>query len=112
MVTFGALLDNILYALLGRGGVRERASLGTMLNPEKSPVLQSQESFLSLLEAFMPRDAWPLCVAADVDFADLGHRAWARQHGLVSSAGVFFYFEFVWSGLLYNVAQSALPGTQ
>lgn len=44
MVTIGSLTEQVLYALLGRKGDRERCTLGDLLCPSTSPVLESQEN--------------------------------------------------------------------
>ena len=112
LVTIGSFMDAVLYSLLGRAGVRERASLGVMLDPASSPILAAQYGLLDLLEHFdADATVWLLGALAHCPFDDVRCRHFARQQCLMYYCGLVQYFELPWSVDVYRASLVGLPGT-
>ena len=85
-------VDRVLYEVLG-DGVKERASLATLLDEETSVLASSQQSLLSLLERWGEDvDSWELfgCLAGDYD--DASSMLSARNHVLQLMASLQDHF--------------------
>ena len=83
VVTASRRLDDMLYSYLGRKGVTERVTLGTMLNPSTSPLLQAQTALLYLLQHFSPdTEEWGLLNSMGTDFEAAEIRSFARMQAI------------------------------
>ena len=112
LVTLGSILDDILYAYLGRKGVRPRATLATMINPESSPVLRGQASFVNMLTRFdATNERWAVANGVGIDFNHRQTRQFVRQQALGYGAGLVQYFELFWSLDPYRTALVGLDST-
>ena len=107
IVTGGRRLDDVLYSYLGRAGVKERATMGDMLNPRTSVVLSSQQAYLWLLlhcDGATPE--WNLLKSIGADFKDEALRQFTRQQLIGYSMGLLCILIF--SGA-YILGEHRLP---
>lgn len=85
-------VDRVLYEVLG-DGVKERASLATLLDEETSVLASSQQSLLSLLERWGEDvDSWELFGCLAGDYADPVSMLSARNHVLQLMASLQDHF--------------------
>jgi len=105
----GKFIEAVLYAVLGRAGVQERATLRTLLDPRTSPVLLAQQGWLKLLLNFHEDNVdWGLLLALGADFGNAGLRTFTRQTAISYGSGVFQHFERLWSLDLYLLAIASM----
>ena len=112
-----SVCDELLFHILG-GPQKPRASLRTLLDPEKSPVVQCQATLLELLSSFgggseeakaeaetEVSQRWGLLFLMGGSARDATHRYEARRTLLQLSAGVTDVMELRFSRPPYNLCQ-------